>query len=49
MKTRGSPRGLAWKLCGWMVGEATEIPVLGVKFVYIRRKTRGEGGLLDDD
>ncbi len=49
VKYRGSTPGLHLELLSWSVGEAGGIQSVAVKGVGIRRKTSGEGGLLDDD
>ncbi len=47
VKARGSTAELLWKLSSLSTGEAGGIPSVAVKCVDIRRKTSGEGGLLD--
>ncbi len=47
VKGRGSTPGLLWNLSGWSAGEESGIPSVAVKYVDIRRNTRGEGGFLD--
>ncbi len=48
-KTGVTPAGGLWTLVAWSVGEESGIPRGAVKYVDIRRNTRGEGGLLDDN
>ena len=47
VKSRGSTSELHLKLVVLSSGEVSGIPSVEVKFVDIRRNTRGEGGLLD--
>jgi hypothetical protein len=47
VKSQGSTLELPLKLLVWSYGEVSGIPSVEVKFVDIRRNTRGEGGLLD--
>ncbi len=49
VKTMGATPGLHLKLYFLSAGEEIGIPWVAVKCVDIRRKTSGEGGLLDDD
>ena len=49
MKSTGLTRELLLKLYPLSIGEAGGIPRVAVKCVDIRRTTRGEGGLLDDN
>ena len=45
----GLTHELLSKLYPLSIGEASGIPSVAVKCVDIRRKTSGEGGLLDDN
>ena len=47
VKSQGSTLELPYKLLVLSSGEVSGIPSVEVKFVDIRRNTRGEGGLLD--
>jgi hypothetical protein len=47
VKSQGSTLELHLKLPVLSSGEVSGIPSVEVKFVDIRRNTRGEGGLLD--
>ena len=47
MKALGSTREVHLKLPAWSMGEESGIPSVEVKFVDIRRNTRGEGDSLD--
>lgn len=47
VKSQGSTLELHLKLLVLSSGEVSGIPSVEVKFVDIRRNTRGEGGLLD--
>ena len=47
VKSQGSTLELHLKLVVLSSGEVSGIPSVEVKFVDIRRNTRGEGGLLD--
>ena len=47
VKSQGSTLELPSKLVVLRLGEVSGIPSVEVKFVDIRRNTRGEGGLLD--
>ncbi len=49
VKGRGPTPGPLWNLPGGSAGEVSGIPSVAVKCVDIRRKTSGEGGLLDRD
>ena len=49
MKALGSTQELHLKLPALSTGEEGGIPGVEVKFVDIRRNTRGEGGHLDSD
>ncbi len=49
VKAMGSTCGLHLKLFFLSTGEADGIPSVAVKCVDIRRKTSGEGGLLDSN
>ena len=49
VKTGGSTSSLHLKLWFLSTGEADGIPSVAVKCGDIRRNTRGEGGLLDDN
>ncbi len=47
VKALGSTEELRSKLLSLSTGEGSGIPGVEVKFVDIRRNTRGEGGFLD--
>ena len=47
VKSLGSTEDVHWILAVLSPGEESGIPSVEVKFVDIRRNTRGEGGLLD--
>ncbi len=47
VKSLGSTEELHSKLLGLSTGEGSGTPSVEVKFVDIRRNTRGEGGFLD--
>ncbi len=49
VKSLVSSEELHPKLQNLSLGEGSGIPGVEVKFVEIRRNTRGEGGFLDDD
>ncbi len=49
VKSGGSNPELHLKRLVLRIGEAGGIPSVAVKCVDIRRNTRGEGGLLDDN
>ncbi len=49
VKSGGSTPELHLKRLVLSIGEAGGIPSVAVKCVDIRRNTRGEGGLLDDN
>ncbi len=49
MQTTGYTNGLHVKLSGWSVREEDGNLCVGVKYVEIRRKTRGEGDGLENN
>ena len=49
MKSLGSTEDVHLKLLSLSIGGGSGIPGVEVKFVEIRRNTRGEGDILDQD